>query len=77
MTIVTLQASQAVRDAVTVALTASASPADAAHAIASYADPESIDLALARVRRALDDRRGAIGVQAERILLTAAALAAA
>jgi hypothetical protein len=77
MTIVTLQASQAVRDAVIVALTASASPDDAAHAIASYADSESIDVALARVRRALADRRGAVGVQAERILLSAAALVAA
>jgi hypothetical protein len=62
---------------VTVALTARLSPDDAAHAIASYADPESIDLALARVRRALADRRGVVGVQAERILLTAASLAAA
>jgi hypothetical protein len=77
MTIVRLQATQAVRDAVTVALTASASPDDAAHAIAAYARPESIDLALARVRRALDDRRGAVGVQVERILLTAASLVAA
>jgi hypothetical protein len=76
MTIVTLQASQAVRDAVTVALTATVSPDDAAHEIASYARPESIDLALARVRRALDARRGAVGAQAEHILVTAAALVA-
>ncbi|MEY2433160.1 MAG: hypothetical protein QOC92_2885 [Acidimicrobiaceae bacterium] len=76
MTIVTLQASQAVCDAVTVALTARVSPGVAAHEIAAYARPESIDLALARVRRVLDDRRGAIGVQAEHILLTAAALVA-
>lgn len=77
MTIVMLQASQAVHDAVIVALTASASPDDAARAIAAYARPESIDLALARVRRALDDRRGSVGAQAERILLTAAGLVAA
>jgi hypothetical protein len=77
MTIVALQAGQAVCDAVTVALTASVSPDEAAHAIAAYARPESIDLALARVRRALADRRGAVGAQAERILLTAASLVAA
>jgi hypothetical protein len=77
MTIVTLQATQAVHDAVTVALTASSPPDDAARAIAGYARPESIELALSRVRRALADRRGAIGMQAERILVTAVALAAA
>jgi hypothetical protein len=77
MTIVSLQASQAVHDAVIVALTASVSSDEAARAIAAYAQPESIDLALARVRRALADRPGAIAAQAERILLTAASLAAA
>jgi hypothetical protein len=77
MTIVMLQASQAVHDAVIVALTASVSPEDAARAIAEYARPESIDLALARVRRALEDRRGEVGAQAERILLDAASIVAA
>jgi hypothetical protein len=77
MTIVKLQATQAVHDALIVALTASASPDAAARAIAAYARPESIDLALARVRRALADRSGSVGEQAERILLEAAALVAA
>jgi hypothetical protein len=77
MTITRLQANQAVHDAVTVALTASVPADDAARAIAAYARPESIDLALARVRRALADRQGAIGAQAERILITAASLVAA
>jgi hypothetical protein len=77
MTIVSLQATQAVHDALTVALTDSTTPDVAARSIAAYASPESIDLALARVRRALADRRGTIGTQAEHILLTAASLAAA
>jgi hypothetical protein len=77
MTIVTLQATQAVHDAVTVALTGSSSPDAAARAIAAYARPESIELALARVRRALADRGGPVGAQAERILITAVSLAAA
>jgi hypothetical protein len=77
MTLVTLQASQAVHDAVIAALTASASPDETARTIAVYARPESIELALARVRRALADRRGTVGVQAEHILLAAASLVAA
>jgi hypothetical protein len=77
MTIVTLQATQAVHDALNVGLIDSATPDVAARSIATYASPESIALALARVRRAQADRRGAIGTQAEHILLAAASLAAA
>lgn len=76
MTIVTLQATQAVHDALNVGLIDSATPDIAARSIAAYASPESIVLALARVRRALADRRGAIGTQAEQILLAAASLVA-
>jgi ABC-type uncharacterized transport system permease subunit len=77
MTIESLQADRAIHDALLAALFDGAAADQVAERIASYAPPRAIELALARVHHALEERRGTVGIVAEGILLTAAALAAA
>jgi hypothetical protein len=77
MRLVDHQANLVIRDALATALLNDTAADEAACRIAGYAKPAAIELALARVRRALDYRRGVVGTKTEQILSAAASLVSA